>query len=255
MQEPYSTRHLVCPVCDGGASKEKSFALTVEPDSIKFICHRASCGVRGVIENSGVRDKVIKPKSKIRKYDGVLESLPPDVYDFLTATYCLEDTHLEQLGAAWAPERAMVKYDVTDYRGKHKGIILRSYGDNRRKQVLTYKATEDDTFLAWMNCSSGRPNDLVIVEDIVSAARASDYMQSVALLGTHMSKEDVLEIAQFVKSAGIENVLLALDADAYNKALELKNRYQLFFPMQVVKLDKDIKNMEPEEIWQTLYKV
>lgn len=40
------TEHLLCPKCDGGRTKERSFSVTIDEDGLGFasICHRGSCG-------------------------------------------------------------------------------------------------------------------------------------------------------------------------------------------------------------------
>lgn len=49
------TEHVVCPKCDGGRTKERSFAVTVDDDGDGFasICHRGSCNHS---EGARVRD-------------------------------------------------------------------------------------------------------------------------------------------------------------------------------------------------------
>jgi hypothetical protein len=52
----FGQHRLVCPVCEGGRSNEKSLAITLQEPSEEngtasvaalWICHRATCGVQG----------------------------------------------------------------------------------------------------------------------------------------------------------------------------------------------------------------
>ena len=47
--DPGRTEHLICPRCNGGRTREKSLAVTVDDDAggITYVCHRGSCGWRG----------------------------------------------------------------------------------------------------------------------------------------------------------------------------------------------------------------
>ena len=84
---------------------------------------------------------------------------------------------------------------------------------------------------------------VIIVEDQLSAIRASDYLTSVSLLGTNLSEERVEEI----KRTADGPVFLALDNDAIASAVKYVVKYRSQLPMQPVRLDKDIKDMGNEE--------
>lgn len=85
---------------------------------------------------------------------------------------------------------------------------------------------------------------VIIVEDQLSALRASAFLTSVALLGTNLSEERVEEI----RKAGHRPVYLALDNDAIASAVKFVVKYRSTLPMQLVRLDKDIKDHNNEEL-------
>ena len=85
---------------------------------------------------------------------------------------------------------------------------------------------------------------VIIVEDQLSALRASSFLTSVALLGTNLSEERVAEI----KKAGYSPVYLALDNDAIATAVKYVVKYRSVLPMQLVRLSKDIKDQTEEEL-------
>lgn len=111
--------------------------------------------------------------------------------------------------------------------------------DGRTPKVVSYT---DKGAIAWyINRVS---NGTIIVEDQLSAVRASAYLTSVALLGTDLSYNKVNEI----KEIGRFPVLLALDNDAIAKAVKYVQQYRSVLPMQLVRLDKDLKDSSHEEL-------
>lgn len=224
--------------------------VTREGTEVRYMCHRASCGVRGYIGSNGYVQNM-SPATKSRPYKGALTYLPDDMAEQLRNTYHLTDYQLfDKLGARWSAEDMRVAYVVRDYRGRMKGHILRSYCGAKPK-VLTYRTTDDSTFLAWMPCDT-ISNKLVLVEDIVSAARASSYVHACALLGTHLSYDNLEEVKQFVATACIDNTVLALDADAFGKSIKMMNTYALHLPMTASMMHKDIKDMTEDEVRRAL---
>ena len=101
--------------------------------------------------------------------------------------------------------------------------------------------TEEDAVACYVNYSS---SDCIIVEDIYSALRASEYMNAVALLGTNLNDSRVRNI----KQQQFKNVYLALDADVFDKVIGYVATYRSVLRMQPVKLEQDIKNLSPQEL-------
>lgn len=95
--------------------------------------------------------------------------------------------------------------------------------------------------MAWF--TNVRSSGIIIVEDQLSAIRASDYLTSVALLGTHLNDERVQEL----RAAKTRPIYLALDNDAIGTAVKHVVKYKSLLPMQLVRLSKDIKDMTHEE--------
>lgn len=245
MQEPWTTAHMVCPVCFGGGSGERSFNLTVEPACAKFVCHRASCGFKGYLSFAPSGYRLPEPKSKIREYTGEVVPLAEIRKVMLRQQYRIEDWHLEQLGATRDVETGRVVYPIYGYNGLTKGHLLRTY-DGRKPKTLTYRSIDNVPMTAWYMAKDIQSRMLVIVEDVLSAVRVAGVnVNAVALLGTHMSMDMVHEIRGFIRAAGITDVVLALDADAFSTALDTAQRYKLILSMRVVKLERDLKD-EPD---------
>lgn len=99
--------------------------------------------------------------------------------------------------------------------------------------------------MAWYNRTP--TEQLVIVEDQLSAIRLSKYTSSVALMGTHLNGPRVFELL----ASRPTKMHLWLDADAFDKAVKYAIQYKCF---SVCKLEKDVKNLSEPELIQLLTK-
>ena len=87
------------------------------------------------------------------------------------------------------------------------------------------------------------------MEDIPSAVRASCYTNSIALCGTGIGLTRAEEIAEYAPRP----IIVALDQDATAEAFRIARKWALLWgDVKVLPLQKDIKNMEEEDICQLL---
>lgn len=90
--------------------------------------------------------------------------------------------------------------------------------------------------------------NVLLVEDVVSAMRAADFIPAVALLGCNLSLEKLMEILKVT-----DDIYLALDRDATGKALAFQRMYSFVAPeMKVIPLDYDLKNLADKQIEEKL---
>ena len=162
--------------------------------------------------------------------------LPANLVELLQRKYYLSNRQLATLG--WAEELERVVLPVRDWQGELLGSVLRSESGAFPKAK---SHTEEDAVACYVNYSS---SDCIIVEDIYSALRASEYMNAVALLGTNLNSSRVNNI----KQQQFSRVFLALDADVFDKVIGYVATYRSVLRMQPVKLEKDIKNMSHQEL-------
>jgi hypothetical protein len=132
-----------------------------------------------------------------------------------------------------------------DQNGETYGYVVRKLDGQVGPKTLSFL---DGNKGAWYGCEGS--SELVIVEDQLSALRASEYMNAVALLGVNMTDEVVRCIE---KAPGYTGIFLALDADAFPTAIKLAHRVRPKFKMKVMKLKQDLKNMNEQELIDTLY--
>jgi hypothetical protein len=85
-------------------------------------------------------------------------------------------------------------------------------------------------------------NWVLLVEDMASAVIMDPYFPTVALLGTYLSREK----ADYLLKCGVKHVILALDADASDKALAMRKEWNMI--EHVVLLKEDIKDMKLKQV-------
>jgi hypothetical protein len=124
------------------------------------------------------------------------------------------------------------------------GIVRYFSGDRYGPKAVSFKAS-DKPWQAWF--VNEHPHDMVVVEDVLSAMRCYQLgYVAIALLGTNLSRAKEREI---VECAAGDKVLLALDNDAFGRAIKVAQRNPRFIP---ILLDRDLKDITDEEILEVL---
>lgn len=234
----------LCPACDGGSTKEGSLSVSKREGLLLWQCHRASCGFAGASGSSGQTYQRTTKPVEVRGAVGRQIARECSVVDaqhreLLATKYFITENHIAKFGLGWDDDTDRLVLPVQNFRAERLGVTLRSFKGERPKSK---SHTEEDA-LAWY--TNPATTSIIIVEDQLSAIRASDYLTSVALLGTHLNEERVSEIRN-CSSGG--SVYLALDADAWNKAINYAISYRSRLKLQLLKLSKDIKDHDPEEL-------
>lgn len=232
----------LCPACRGGSSGETTLSVSRVGERLLWKCHRASCGWSGASGSKQVGYDGGRTRTPVLR--GVVgrthyrdsERLPEAVSELLSTKYYFTSRQLSQLG--WDPQRERVVIPVHDYRGELIGSVLRSE-QGAEPKALSF--TEDNAVGFFRNHYTDR---LIIVEDLYSAMRVQPYMNSAAILGTHLNAERIA----FIKSSAPTSVYLALDNDAYNKVIGYVTKFRNDLRMVPVKLTTDIKNLDPDQL-------
>ncbi len=131
---------------------------------------------------------------------------------------------------------------ILDPYGRVRGHVTRTF--DTPKRCYTYKATSQPWLDWWFDTDNPAP--VVIVEDALSACRLQGCgFNAVALLGTSMTTEQASEI-DIVSTP--RSVHLALDRDAFQKAIKLRSRHAHILRLDTVAcLTVDIKNMDSDD--------
>ena len=120
-------------------------------------------------------------------------------------------------------------------------------------KALNYREDVDSPWLAWyphrnQGFLSSDSQDTIIVEDQLSALKASRVVTGVSLMGTLLGLEKLMEIVSNTNN----NILLLLDADATAKAVKFLRRFSWLGNLTVKPLTKDLKYYTTEEIEELL---
>jgi hypothetical protein len=241
----------VCPSCDGGANGDKSLAVTSTNGTLLWICYRASCGFKGVhsigASAFGKRQKHETKKSKAllgKMYALRSHALPDEIKEYLASKYNLYNEDFSRAHLGWEENQKRLVLPLLDVNGGCTGAALRSLSGAKPK-ALTYA---EPSQMAWYKNPTS--TSLVIVEDQLSAIKASRYINAVALLGVNLNSDRARTIA----SEGFDNVYLALDKDALAISIKSAASLRSTLRVEVLSLQKDIKDMQDNDI-KTLLRV
>jgi hypothetical protein len=236
---------LVCPFCDGGPHREKSFAVKRFPDVLFYQCFRATCVEKGIIPTSLCEFTIRRKPKKIMEYYGTSSPLTDEDKAYIEDLWGILPEELSSQGFTKDDDSGDLVMPLFTIEGYDAGCILRRM-DGRKPKTLTFWQQDVPTIHFPRRASLTR--SVVLVEDIPSAIRASKYLSSAALLGTHMSEDVVVLLKKH-----FDTVYLALDNDALKKAFLLLDKYKLSFGnFFVLPLSNDIKNMKEEAVQELL---
>ena len=130
-------------------------------------------------------------------------------------------------------------------KDQHRGWVLRSLGTAAHTKALSY--TGGEVGLSWYKTHPHAPT--IVVEDIPSALRASQYINSVALLGTGIGQVRAEEIAEHARNG----VIMALDQDATGLSFRWARKWGLLWgDVTVLPLKQDLKDMNEQELKELL---
>lgn len=233
-----------CPACGGGRDGENTLSVSREGANLLWNCHRASCNFRGA--STSRQQQSEEGFTKAPDTRGVVgrsivrEScmVADETRSYLLSRYGVTSTHLSRYGIGWDTESNRLCVPVRGYDGTERGVVLRALD---KRQPKSQSHTEQGA-ISWF--TNHTAPGVIIVEDQFSAIRASDYLTSVALLGTHLNDERVAEI----RASKLSPVYIALDADAYSTVLRHAIKYRNELRPQVRRLHKDIKDMSDTEL-------
>lgn len=242
----------LCPKCFGGSSQESSLSVSNIDGFLKWKCHRNSCGFQGS-ESLLLSEKITAGLTMVpaRKRPLSFHSVPlsAEHFEHLHSSFGIEQDTALSVGLEFTLDhcvatpncgRIVIPLRGWDRSTPAKGNVLRAISKDEPTKSLTLKNEEASGLPFFKKIGSKRA---LLVEDCWSAIRASKYINTVPLLGTHLSNEAVDELRELE----FKTVYLALDKDAFGKSIDLVYRYKAKLPLQVVLLTKDIKNMTEAE--------
>lgn len=248
----------ICPKCFGGRSNEGSLSVTRSDYTLLYKCHRAACDFAGkasVVGGGGgqqtVGDGARKRISGQDRYAALGRGrIPEGIRAWLAQKYHLSEYHFAKGGLSWTkdhstgPVAGRLVMPVVDEGMTLYGYTARKLDDQPGPKTLSFFENKRGAW--YFNPSS---LDVIIVEDQLSAIRASKYINAVALMGTDIP-EAVLNTLR--DKAG--KIFLALDKDAYRKSLKITMKNAARIKLTPIKVPKDLKDMNEHELIECLTK-
>lgn len=243
-----STNAVACPWC--GEDKSFSVTKTLRGD-VLFICHRARCSESGYIRERGRTGPATAEGRKFasRVFSHPTQKLEGDRLAVLVDRYGLSPLEIQWAGWLYTPVGdALVMPVLSQYRA-HRGSVTKALDPTIIPKNLTYKEV-DDVWMGWCIRHGNPPTNkegtyskVIVVEDSISALKASRFYPTVSLFGTHLNIPMVEEIL-----SQTNDVILSLDQDASSKAYRYAEQFAVYGNFRTVPLSKDIKNMNEVEL-------
>lgn len=242
-----------CPFCGGGHGHEKSLSVTRTQTAVFYRCHRNSCGKHGTIalssldpipnrtEATAKQKKRETVKEELAKWD-FCYNMPKEVVDMLLDNYGITQIATAWAGIRWVTNKNRISIPIRRPDGRRIGFNARSL-DGKQPKSLIYIEYPDYPLASYYL----RPNcrEIWIVEDQLSAIRASDYACAVAVLGTNITEG----LMNDLRKQAFARVVICLDKDAKDKAIEYSQKYSGIVGHLSVRIPpKDLKDMTTNEL-------
>ena len=252
-----------CPKC----GSNKAFSLTRDTNKLKFICFRASCGFKGIIDSTtgrSIRDISEEQLKPVKLFTGELDFLNDAEIAYLASLFNISPDLL--LKIRWGIKDKRVYFPQYTVGGKVQGYIARYY------PALNFDIPLKGAKAYWKPVVATPPallfTDLsivpmireqkrvVLVEDYPSCLRIISQLgiPCCCLGGTNLYDTVIKSFLDL----GIEQLIIVLDADAVHKAVKMKKATALLFDIEVLALTgcdpKDMSIKELAEVFRHITK-
>lgn len=254
------TNTVYCPCCvtdwkeQGKPSMWKpsrSMSVTKDRIMLKYHCFRATCSRgSGILIHNSIELPRTTKKFIPTKYEYRLRNLSKKELSYLQENYFISAEQVSQHGIMFNKDKQMYVFPIKDIRGYTIGYVDRDYTGTKKLKAISSWFNESPK-LHFVVSHESTIGGVLIVEDIPSAIRAGKHMTTAALMGSNISADQAQHLAALFR-----NVVLALDEDAFAKAVLLRSKYSYYFDsFTLLRLTKDIKNMNPQELEELFRKV
>ena len=239
--QPNGRLRIDCPSC------HKKNTLSVSDDGYRrmYNCFYANCDVKGVLDNRltvtnsrVVFEKKSEPSVKHKVSDF---QLPTTFVPLSRNQKAVDYVRSVNSYQAYLDNRVDIMYDIrfdrVAFLVKNKGRVVDAVGrtlTNSKPKWYRY-GRSDYPFVC------GRGSVVCIVEDCPSAVSLSVHCTSIALLGTNLLNSHIEVLKKYKK------VIVALDKDATNKAVEMSRKISQYVNCSVAFLTNDLKNLEDKD--------
>ena len=240
--QPNGRLRMDCPSC------QKKNTLSVSDDGYRrmYNCFSANCDVKGVTNNRltttnsrVVFEKKSEPSVKHKVSDF---QLPSTFVPLSRSQKAIDYVRSVNSYQAYLDNRVDIMYDIrfdrVSFLVKNKGRVVDAVGKSLSNgKPKWYRYGKSNYGFVLHNSYSW----LYIVEDVPSACSICDLVSSLALQGTSLLDNHIDVIKKY------NNVIIALDNDATNKAVEMSRKISQYVNCSVAFLTNDLKNLEDKD--------
>lgn len=246
-----------CPWCIERKGTEDIAAklyIVRELGLIKYFCQSASCHVKGIIrDESSIGKAASGSKFKAKRYYKPLLTLRGPALEF-AEKYNITLEEANDNGWRYAYSENYLYIPIRNHYGGHIADYLKNLGeinDTRPKNLLLKHADVPLIHWPYSTLTAKKTDKLVAVEDPISSLIVGRSVDTVSILGTHLSAEAVM----LLRGLKYKGLVLFLDYDAAGAAFKYKNKYNHWIPIEVMTPPKgyDPKDLSDAEIIK-LYK-
>ena len=240
------SRRMNCPSC----GHTNTLSVTNARGELLWNCFHADCTVRGRTDRRITADNVDNIISIVTD-NGHKKTTPcPDVPFEKPKCWSRQ---ISQKGLDYVDSvNTSGRYDDIYYDVRHKRLVY-AIRDTDGKLVDGAGRTLINARPKWYRYGNyrggfkiGTSDTVFVVEDIPSAISISDWVTGYALLGTSLRDEHIKELTKY------QQVIIALDKDATDKALTMMREINNVVPTGILMLDKDLKTLGDEERERTI---
>ena len=240
--QPNGRLRMDCPSC------QKKNTLSVSDDGYRrmYNCFSANCDVKGVTNNRltttnsrVVFEKKSEPSVKHKVSDF---QLPSTFVPLSRSQKAIDYVRSVNSYQAYLDNRVDIMYDIrfdrVSFLVKNKGRVVDAVGrtlTNSKPKWYKYGKTNYGFHIINRNSS------IFVVEDAPSASSICSFTSVLALLGTSLLDNHINIIKKY------KNVIIALDNDATNKAVEMSRKISQYVNCSVAFLTNDLKNLEDKD--------
>lgn len=240
---------MVCPKCQGGASRDRSLSAGKDGLRLWARCWRAKCGWFAAWDGTARVGLGYQHPAGVGRHRQVTlqDTLPvgPPVQSVLEGRYGLQEATWRHFGLRQYQGSRGVYVPIYGPSGASVGWVLR-WVDGTKPKVRTYPGpglAPGAPMVAWFTAELG--GLVVCVEDVFSAMRLWERgITAVALLGVNLNPAKVAQLRAYG-----DTLVIALDADASAHAISQALKYRLAYRRLAI----DIKDMTEDQLttWTT----
>ena len=240
--QPNGRLRIDCPSCH----KKNTLSVSDNGYERMYNCFYADCDVKGVTgkrltktNSRMVFEKKLKPS--IKHTPSIEFQLPTTFVPLSRNQKAIDYVRSVNSYQAYLDNYVDIMYDIrfdrVAFLVKDKGKVVDAVGrtlTNSKPKWYRY-GRSNHPFV----CGRGRV--VCLVEDCPSAVSLFRYCTSIALLGTNLLESHIKVIKKYDK------VIVALDKDATNKAIEMSRKISQHVNCSVAFLTEDLKNLKDKD--------